>query len=831
MVSRSHLVLCLLAFSIAGSAATSDARPARPAPALPAPTGAIVNVGTEVQLQAAVRTLTSNTTIVIAPGTYVLTSSLYVRGVTNVGIRGATNDSDDVVLVGPGMSQANYGSVPFGIWAGLGVDGITIANLTIRDLYFHPIIFNDGAENPRVYTVHLIDAGEQFIKVNPDGRGGGVDNGIVEYSVIEFTTTGRSDYPKGVDIQTAQNWIVRHNLFRNLVPPSGALSGPGVLVWRGSSNTTVEGNSFVNCTRGVMLGADDYYSPSQRGGVIRNNLIYRSASQAGDVGIILSDSPDTQVLNNTVYLSGTYGSPIEYRYPGTRNTVITNNLVDGAIASRDRGTATLATNLQGVGPGNFVSAATGDLHLSALAVSAIDQGTAIGAVLDDYDGQARPQGSGYDIGADERAASTVTYRIGGRVTDASGTGVPGVTLTLSGGQSRAASSDASGAYAFTGLAAGSPYTITPAKSGLTFTPPHLYDAALTRDQGSADFAATVPSGASAAAAFVKSDSTTRGNWIGSYGGDGSAIVGTASALPSYASVAVTAAASWTWAFSSGDSRAPQKPGGDRVAACWYSSTGYTIDVNLTDGGAHQVAMYLLDWDGWGRSLRAEVVDAASGAVLDTRQASGFQSGQYLVWSLSGHVLLRVTNTGPQNAVVTALFFGPAGTTTPPSSTGASATFTRSDDTTTGNWTGVYGSKGYALAGDAVLLPSWAPTTIGGASTWTWSWSTADMRAVRRPDGASRLAACWYADNAMTIDMDLQDGARHAVALYVLDWDPWGRAQRVDVLDAATGAVLDTRSITAFAGGRYLVWTVSGHVRFRVVNAGYPNVVVSGVFID
>ncbi len=45
--------------------------------------------------------------------------------------------------------------------------------------------------------------------------------------MIEFTTTGRSDYPKGIDIQTARNWIVRHNLFRNIVAAGGALSGPG----------------------------------------------------------------------------------------------------------------------------------------------------------------------------------------------------------------------------------------------------------------------------------------------------------------------------------------------------------------------------------------------------------------------------------------------------------------------------------------------------------------------------------------------------------------------------------------------------------------------------
>ena len=369
---------CLFAV-LAALAPALEAGPARPAPPLPPPAGAVVNVSTEPQLQAAVRSLASNTTIVIAPGTYVLTSTLYVRGVTNVGIRGATDNADDVVLVGPGMAEPSYGSVPFGIWTGLGVDGITIANLTIRDLYFHTIIFNDGTENPRVYNVHLIDAGEQFIKVNPDGRGGGVDNGIVEYSVIEFTTTAKDDYTKGVDIQTARNWIVRHNLFRNIVAPPGQIAGPGILAWRGTGNTLAEGNTFVNCARGIMFGADDYYSPSQSGGIIRNNIFFRGGAQPGDVGIILSDSPDTQVLNNTVFVSGTYGSPIEYRYAGTRNVVIANNLLDGGITSRDGGTATLITNYQGAGPGTFVDAANGDLHLSALAVPAIDHGTPVAA--------------------------------------------------------------------------------------------------------------------------------------------------------------------------------------------------------------------------------------------------------------------------------------------------------------------------------------------------------------------------------------------------------------------------------------------------------------------
>ena len=61
-----------------------------------------------------------------------------------------------------------------------------------------------------------------------------------------------------------------------------------------------------------------------------------------------------------------------------------------------------------------------------LAAGAIDQGTTVAAVVDDWDGKARPQGSGYDIGADERAGVRGRrYRIGGRVVDASGNGRAG----------------------------------------------------------------------------------------------------------------------------------------------------------------------------------------------------------------------------------------------------------------------------------------------------------------------------------------------------------------------------------------------------------------------
>jgi len=821
-------VVCILTL---WTSTVASARPARPAPPLAPPSGAVVNVSTEPQLQAAMQALTSNMTIVIAPGTYVLTRTLYIHGAfTNVGIRGATGNSDDVVLVGPGMAQSNYGDAPYGIWTGDGVNGVTIANLTIRDFFYHPIIFNGGTQNPHVYNVHLINSGQQFIKVNPDAAGVGANNGVLEYSVIEFVTNAKDDYTKGIDIQGAANWVIRHNLFRNIVAPPGQIAGPGVLAWRGTRNTLVEGNAFVNCARGVMFGSDDTVSPSHSGGIVRNNFFYRSASQPGDVGIILSDSPLSEVLNNTLVVSGTYGTPIELRYPGTANVLVANNLLDGTIGLRDGGTANQSHNYVAAPPSMFVNAAAGDLHLSASAAGAIDQGITLADVADDWDGEARPAGSGFDIGADERGAAAVAYQISGRIATSDGVGLSGVVVTLSGARAATTSSDANGRYAFAGLAGGASYQVTPTKSSYTFSPSSR-SYSLNGDQPGADFIATPanpPPGGGAAATFVRLDTTTQGNWRGVYGNDGYAIANAGQSLPAYAQVSTGGIETWTWAASTADTRAPQRPAAaDRIASCWYSGSSFTFDLNLTDGQPHQVALYAMDWDSSSRGERVDVLDAAAGTVLDTRTVTGFHSGQYLVWKLTGHIRVRVTLTAGINSVVSALFFDGGGAAPP----GTSATFVKVDTTTQGTWRGVYGNGGYVLANLGSSNPAYAQSSTGGALTWTWNGSTADVRALQQPSNADRAAACWYSGGTLRIDVNVTDGAAHQVSLYGLDWDSVDRAERIDVLDAATGAMLDSRTLASFHNGSYVVWTIKGHVVFSVTRTAGINAVVSGLFFD
>ena len=345
-------------------------------PALPAPDGNVIRVASEPELQAAVGKMRSGTTVLIAPGTYRLTSTLNIgnRTLTNVALRGATNNRNDVVLLGPGMTNGSYGSAPHGVWTGNGVDGILIANLTISGFYFHPLILNAGTRAPRIYNVRLVDGGEQLLKANPDSNGKGIDNGIVEYSVLEFTTRSRDNYTNGVDVLGGAGWVIRDNLFRNITAPSGQLAGPSILMWRGSRDTIAERNTFINCQREIAFGLQPGSPHDHSGGVIRNNFIYRAASVAGDAAIGVNDSPDTKVLHNTIVISGTYPNAIEYRFAGRRASTIANNLTDAAIRARDGATATWSSNSSTAAPSMFVTPATGDLHLTTLAATVLEQG-------------------------------------------------------------------------------------------------------------------------------------------------------------------------------------------------------------------------------------------------------------------------------------------------------------------------------------------------------------------------------------------------------------------------------------------------------------------------
>ena len=149
--------------------------------------------------------------------------------------------------------------------------------------------------------------------------------------------------------------------------------------------------------------------------------------------------------------------------------------------------------------------------------------------------------------------------------------------------------------------------------------------------------------------------------------------------------------------------------------------------------------------------------------------------------------------------------------TPVAAVSGTALFLRLDASTQGSWKNVYGSEGKNVIEDNVAYPAYVTVSPSGTSSYTWTGSSTDVRATQKVSSATgRLAACWYSAKSFSIDLNFSDANTHQVAFYALDWDNYQRIQRFDILDGNNN-VLDTRTISSFRGGQYVLWNFSGHV--------------------
>jgi hypothetical protein len=277
---------------------------------------------------------------------------------------------------------------------------VTIANITLRRANNHPIHVMTGrndTDNTLIYNVYIVDPGEQAIKINSSGSRY-LKHGTIACSHIELTKAGRKSirnncYTGGIDAHQSHGWTIRDNLIEGFWCFTG-LSEHGIHVWRNSRNTVVERNKLVNNARGVGFGLGNSV---HTGGIIRNNMIH----VIQDVGIGLESSPNTKIYNNTVFTEN-YHNSIEYRFKVTSGIEVINNLTNHAIVSRNGGTGRIDNNITNAQSSWFISATTGDLHLIPdSTTSLIDKGQTLASVTDDFDGDTRPIGRAYDIGADE----------------------------------------------------------------------------------------------------------------------------------------------------------------------------------------------------------------------------------------------------------------------------------------------------------------------------------------------------------------------------------------------------------------------------------------------
>ena len=279
----------------------------------------------------------------------------------------------------------------------------TVADVTLSKPRFHNIQVRGerGIAGTRIYNVHMLDAGQQFVKVSAgDGtKGKFADDGLVACSLIEYTTYAQGSYTNGVDILAGKGWIIRDNVFRRIRSQAGP-AGPAILVWKNSMDTVIRRNLIIDSWRGIALGlmmpdgtsrggADVVYD--HQNGLVENNVIL-ALREPGDAAIENNYARNSRILHNTVYyrkgLNHTVNWSIEYRFPPT-TAVIKNNLTNLPLRKRapfPEQDAEIQANVTVARANWFRDILAEDYHLIQ-GSPAIDRGLVIVGNSLDFDGE------------------------------------------------------------------------------------------------------------------------------------------------------------------------------------------------------------------------------------------------------------------------------------------------------------------------------------------------------------------------------------------------------------------------------------------------------------
>ena len=364
-----------------------------------------VNVSNITELQDAINAANSgggNRVIALANGTYTSNSMLNISA-PNVTLTSQSGDRTKVIIQGDAMSAA----ATVKVLVRAAGSNFTLSNLTLQRTGAHllQIVGESNADGALVHNVIFRDAYEQMLKgsIDPNNTSVTTDNGIVEDSLFEYTAgIGPQFYIGGIDVHGGKNWIVRRNTFHSIISPSQEVAEFAIHFWNTSANALVEKNVIVNCDRAVGFGLDQR---GNTGGIIRNNMVYHAANagQFADVGIYLENSPNTQIYNNSIYMENSYPRSIEYRFAATSGVQVFNNLSNKPIQARDGAAGTEGSNIVNAASNWFAAPTQGDLHLTSAGSAAVNTGRTVSGLTDDFDGDARPVGSGIDVGADEVA--------------------------------------------------------------------------------------------------------------------------------------------------------------------------------------------------------------------------------------------------------------------------------------------------------------------------------------------------------------------------------------------------------------------------------------------
>ena len=251
-----------------------------------------------------------------------------------------------------------------------------------------------------------------------------VQNGRVDIIDNRFLDNYAGSYGGAIAVTTEFDVQILDNYFET---NSVEFGGGSIYINNGSAHSLIEGNTFLggNAEYGTAIHNWDcsmtinrntfsqdignstiMISAVTQSSIVSNNFFYQSTQD----NIIVTNGAENQIINNTI-VGGRYGI---YIYPDTP-TYIANNIITGTSSDSIHNSGSLLTGSNNLFYNNtndpylftnpvygdplFVDPVINNYHIGEDS-AAVDAGVSL-ALSEDFDGDSRPMGIGFDIGADE----------------------------------------------------------------------------------------------------------------------------------------------------------------------------------------------------------------------------------------------------------------------------------------------------------------------------------------------------------------------------------------------------------------------------------------------